>query len=172
MKGLTLWQPYASLIGIGAKSIETRGWGTAYRGPLLIHAAKRADLDIVADCGRAQAVLSRLGFEPASPHARRLARRNLVETLGRALAVATLADCRPMFAAPSELDGEFGHFGPGRHGWVLEDVRPLPEPIPWKGGQGLWSVPPELLHRVHSALEPGPAPSAPPRDLPGQALLF
>lgn len=40
MKALTLSQPWASLVAIGAKRIETRSWGTNYRGPLAIHAAK------------------------------------------------------------------------------------------------------------------------------------
>lgn len=39
MKALTLWQPWASLIALGVKSIETRAWSTSYRGPLAIHAA-------------------------------------------------------------------------------------------------------------------------------------
>lgn len=38
MKILTLTQPWATLVAIGAKHIETRSWGTAYRGPLAIHA--------------------------------------------------------------------------------------------------------------------------------------
>lgn len=41
VRALTLWQPWASLVAVGAKTIETRGWSTDYRGPLLIHAAKR-----------------------------------------------------------------------------------------------------------------------------------
>lgn len=41
MKALTLHQPWASLIAIGAKRIETRSWATSYRGPLAIHAAAR-----------------------------------------------------------------------------------------------------------------------------------
>jgi|ERR1035437_3790402 hypothetical protein len=41
MKALTLYEPWASLISIGAKTIETRSWSTSYRGPLAIHAAKR-----------------------------------------------------------------------------------------------------------------------------------
>lgn len=39
MKVLTLTQPWATLIAIGAKGIETRSWSTNYRGPLAIHAA-------------------------------------------------------------------------------------------------------------------------------------
>jgi hypothetical protein len=40
MKALTLSQPFATLVAIGAKRIETRSWSTNYRGPLAIHAAK------------------------------------------------------------------------------------------------------------------------------------
>lgn len=40
IKCLTLSQPYATLVAIGAKWIETRSWETLYRGPLAIHAAK------------------------------------------------------------------------------------------------------------------------------------
>jgi hypothetical protein len=38
MKGLTLTQPWATLVAIGAKRIETRSWPTRYRGLLAIHA--------------------------------------------------------------------------------------------------------------------------------------
>lgn len=41
MRGLTLHQPWASLVGLGVKTIETRSWSTAYRGPLAIHAGAR-----------------------------------------------------------------------------------------------------------------------------------
>lgn len=39
MKAITLTQPWATLVAIGAKQIETRSWATSYRGPLAIHAA-------------------------------------------------------------------------------------------------------------------------------------
>ncbi|MHB1773386.1 MAG: ASCH domain-containing protein [Acidimicrobiales bacterium] len=39
MKALSLHQPWASLIAIGVKKVETRHWTTSYRGPLAIHAA-------------------------------------------------------------------------------------------------------------------------------------
>ena len=41
MKAISLWQPWASLIALGKKRIETRSWYTDYRGPIAIHAAKR-----------------------------------------------------------------------------------------------------------------------------------
>ena len=40
MKMLTLHQPWASLVALGIKTIETRSWRTGYRGPLAIQAAK------------------------------------------------------------------------------------------------------------------------------------
>ncbi len=40
MKALTLTQPWASLVAVGAKRIETRSWETNYRGTIAIHAAK------------------------------------------------------------------------------------------------------------------------------------
>ena len=33
-------QPYATLLAIGAKSIETRSWKTPYRGLLAVHASQ------------------------------------------------------------------------------------------------------------------------------------
>lgn len=44
MKALSLMEPWAALIAAGVKSIETRSWRTAYRGPLYIHAF-RAKVD-------------------------------------------------------------------------------------------------------------------------------
>ena len=48
MKALTIRQPWASLIALGVKTIETRSWPTRYRGPIAIHAGLRhpyKDLD-------------------------------------------------------------------------------------------------------------------------------
>jgi hypothetical protein len=38
MKALSLWQPWATLVALGVKKLETRSWSTTYRGPLAIHA--------------------------------------------------------------------------------------------------------------------------------------
>lgn len=49
LRALTLHQPWASLVALGVKRIETRGWSTKYRGRILIHAAqnKRAMWDAI-----------------------------------------------------------------------------------------------------------------------------
>lgn len=50
MKVLTIKQPWASLIALGEKHIETRSWKTKYRGTLLIHSRKDTkNLNLVKD---------------------------------------------------------------------------------------------------------------------------
>src|ERR1700744_118543 len=51
MKALTLTQPWASLVALQEKRIETRSWLTAYRGELVIHAAKGFPADCKELCG-------------------------------------------------------------------------------------------------------------------------
>ena len=48
MKVLTLHQPWASLIALGVKAIETRSWSTKYRGPLAIHAGVKKPRNVWA----------------------------------------------------------------------------------------------------------------------------
>lgn len=67
MKMITVRQPWASLIANGSKRIETRGYSTPYRGPIIIHAAKSTrtwrDLDapsLVSERGRIDAALNAL----------------------------------------------------------------------------------------------------------------
>lgn len=45
MKALSVKQPWASMIVRGEKTIETRTWRTNYRGPLLIVASKKPNLN-------------------------------------------------------------------------------------------------------------------------------
>ncbi len=147
MKALSLWQPYASLIALGAKTIETRSWATSYRGPLVILAAKKWNADIAGDCHRCGNVLRANCFEIPSDRNRRIGLLPWESTLGHIVACCELADCRPMQWAPRHkpLDAEFGTFGPGRFGWDLRNVVPVLPPIPYQGRQGLFDVPASIL---------------------------
>jgi len=49
MKALSIRQPWAWLIVHGGKDIENRTWATKYRGPVLIHAAKKIDVRAYAE---------------------------------------------------------------------------------------------------------------------------
>lgn len=52
MKVISIMQPWATLIVLGHKKIETRSWNTKYRGEILIHASagkKPANRSIMLD---------------------------------------------------------------------------------------------------------------------------
>jgi activating signal cointegrator 1 len=157
MKALTLTQPWATLVAIGAKRIETRGWSTSYRGPLAIHTAKG-----LADLGGEVALMTLCRSEPfrsALIGAGYLGTPGLPR--GAIVAVCELVDCRPTDEEAArhkqgwfkQVDGKlvyfeltdqeraFGDYSPGRFAWLLADVRALPEPIPAKGALGLWEYP-------------------------------
>ena len=44
---LTVWQPWATLLALGVKRVETRPWSASYRGPVVIHAAARPPDDFL-----------------------------------------------------------------------------------------------------------------------------
>lgn len=141
MKAITLWQPWASLVAIGAKKIETRSWPTKYRGPLAIHAAKDRRYWKIAHDEPFRSVFmeARLYRQDDLPY-------------GCIIATAEIVDCLmiqrqtfigyPILKNGQEIKGNelaFGDYTPRRYAWILEDVKQLPEPIPAKGRQGLWN---------------------------------
>jgi hypothetical protein len=130
VKVLTLTQPWATLVGLGEKRIETRDWRTAYRGPLAIHAAKGFPVWAKELTLYDPMFVSVLGARAVM----RLPR-------GAVVAVCRLVDVRPteqLEPTLSRKERAFGDFTAGRWGWVLDDVLALPEPIAASGSLGLW----------------------------------
>lgn len=132
MKALTIHQPYATLLAMGAKQFETRSWYTKYRGDLAIHAGKKWNQDIIARCYRApfQQVLRELGFESAAGLPR-----------GKILAIAEIDRIWKTEALPApyltEREEAFGNFARGRFAWKIDVKRLLDEPIPAQGQPSL-----------------------------------
>lgn len=137
MKALSLWQPHASLVACRLKHNETRSWATSYRGPILVHAAKRWTADELEVLARLRAEHPRVADE--LPDVREL-------PLGAVVAVARLAACVEMtpelieLAAKTPLELAVGCWEPGRFAWALEDVRALAKPISCGGAQGIWDT--------------------------------
>ena len=130
MKALTLTQPWATLIAIGAKSIETRSWKTNYRGLLAIHDAVGGYTDDVwfAKVEPFYSCLRRAGIE---------SRQQI--PLGGIVAICYLADIKPTGEVHiTQQERAFGDYTPGRFAWFLDDVTRLTPPIGVKGKQGLW----------------------------------
>jgi hypothetical protein len=128
VRAISLWQPWASAIALGLKRIETRSWSTSYRGWLAIHAAKRWNREL-------REFSESMGIGLQLP-------------LGAIVAVAHLSGVFPAAVAgwaPSDEERPWGDYSPGRFAWMLTDIRPLPEPIPFRGAQGFFVVPNEVL---------------------------
>jgi hypothetical protein len=135
VKALTLTQPWASLVVLGVKHWETRGWvpwvGTLREcgGRIAIHAAKgwtRDDRDFAAE-------LHERGILPVAP-----ADLPLGAVLGEATIVGLARTTTPMALELSDLEHELGDYSPGRYAWELGRVAAYPEPIPARGMLGLW----------------------------------
>lgn len=134
MKTLTLTQPWATLVAIGAKHIETRSWYTSYRGPLAIHAAKGFPPSAIELCLEEPfaTVLDAAGVRRP---------RNLPR--GAIVAVVDLVDCLETgyIVLPPEPELSFGDFTFGRFAWMMENARRLKTPLPCRGALGLWEGP-------------------------------
>jgi activating signal cointegrator 1 len=144
MRCITLTQPWATLIAIGAKKIETRGWSTSFRGPLAIHAA--AGLGPVGGMkGYAELCTSSPFWEALTgagycgPHPRQPPRGAIV-AVARLYSIyrITVDGIEGFNPQPPANEIAFGDYSPGRYAWLLTDVRALPEPIPARGALGLW----------------------------------
>jgi hypothetical protein len=150
MKALTICQPYAHLICLPddddrAKRVENRTWSTDYRGPLLIHA------------GKSRKFLS--GDNYGIP----------MESMdfGSVIGVCQLSECFKFDDEPSwQSEGipenvlrRFKWLGCHKHVegpfcFVLTRVRRFEKPIPYRGAQGFFEVPKEIVADSLAQLEP------------------
>ena len=162
MKALSLTQPWATLIAVGAKRIETRSWSTPFRGLIAIHASKSMP-GYCRDLCAEQPFLRELTHAglsmPELPLGAIVATCRLVYVFltGDTLNYrnASRAMCGPSGLTyemnPQEI--AFGDYAPGRFGWVLADVVRLSEPIPCRGMLGLWTVPDDVVARVRELMQ-------------------
>lgn len=132
MKVLSLTQPWASLVCLGAKRFETRSWESWYRGPLLIHASKSYPR-WAKEAAEEEPFYSAL--RPNGVHSA----PELV--CGCIIGQVRLSACRrtELYRAKlSDMEFAFGDYADGRWMWKLDDAAFLPKPIPAKGALGLW----------------------------------
>lgn len=149
IRGLSLMQPWTSLVALGHKRFETRSWTTNCRGWLALHASKGYPV-------WAQEMTDLPEFTAVLP--------NAPMVTGAIIAVVRLTDVistnditrDDTIAAPAQRAGTwffpstellFGDYSPNRFAWRLEDVVQV-EPIPCRGALGLWPLPPDIESRV------------------------
>ena len=131
MKVLTVGQPYASAIMEALKPVENRAWKTSYRGTLVIHAGlSKKWLHMTPKELRIQ--MKVLGNWKLLP-------------FGALLGTVELDDIvfygheRAMHSNP---------FAYGPLCWILENPKQFKTPIPYKGRQGLWNIPDEIIKKA------------------------
>lgn len=131
MKAITLTQPWATLVAIGAKRIETRSWRTDYRGPLAIHAAKGLPKWVWNWYTQNSWARAALGIESYSDL--------LAMPRGAIVAITRLTVVQPVSAiVVDDRERAFGDYSAGRFAWLLTNIECLPKPIEAKGALGLW----------------------------------
>ena len=134
MKAISLLQPWASLVVLGIKTIETRNWKTAYRGSILIHASQ----------GKAGSTFANEPpFKKYIPDYKKL-------SFGAIIGQATITNIFRIerLEMPEELinrltmeEKAFGDYAEGRFAWMLEEAFVFDKPIPARGTLSIWEYP-------------------------------
>jgi len=127
MKALSMTQPWAQALFNGLKHYETRSWSTKYRGPLIIHAAKK---------------FPRSAREFAATE-RALGRGDSRIAGGALIGKVELVNIWHVEELMGRLNGIehlYGDYSPGRYAWEFVNPVVFPEPIPFKGALGLFNV--------------------------------
>lgn len=159
MRALSLTQPWATLVAIGAKQVETRSWATKHRGLIAIHAAKGFPAWAKDQCYSIR--FADALWPKADP---KTVIADLIKELpfGAIVAVASIVACKSTnyFGLQSswtqdlsDQERAFGDYSPKRYGWLLGDIQALSTPIPCRGALSLWDVPPDIEQAIKEQLQ-------------------
>lgn len=146
--GLTLWEPYASAVALGAKRIETRTWKAPqvlWNSLLVIHSSRhwngtqrKLTRDLVKD-----------GLLPETIW------ENIEHRRGECLSATTVYQCVRMQMEDGKLVGvagkfleehcgraemRLGNYSESHSAWMLRPPVPLVGPLPARGVPGLWEI--------------------------------
>jgi hypothetical protein len=176
MKAISLWRPWAQLLVHGEKRIETRHWDTKIRGTIAIHASKNWDTALRAVCKREPffSALRRIYAHLSATDFLEMLNAgelptgiigtvDLIEVLPtdfltqRAGQEILLPD-HPSHWPITREELAFGDHSTGRFGWLCANPHPLTTPQPYRGNQGFFEVPNELLAYLPDTRDPEQRP--------------
>lgn len=138
MKAISLHQPWATMVAIGLKQLETRRWTTNHRGPLAIHAAQkwtkaqRTFTEELLNDDVIGHVLRQYGY--MSPD--HLPLGAVVCTVRLAQVMTTEDVVKSCWM--NRVERMLGDYSAGRYAWQLLDLKRFKEPIKAIGHQGFW----------------------------------
>lgn len=143
MKAISLWEPWATLMALGLKTIETRHWPTKYKGDLLICAAKGG-----LTKAQMKEIMGKKGFFET------FGLDLSILNFGKAVCVVSLVACEKidedLIKVVERLPADEKHFGdytPGRYAWITRDFSRI-EPFEVKGRQGFFEVDDSLIKYI------------------------
>ena len=149
MYAITLHQPWASLIALRVKTVETRSWPAPARlmgQTIAVHAGKRVvrqpgvpiDRELRAHLGEDWHRAVPRGAVVATAVLGGMARVAHVDPLtGHAVHDDQTEIGCAVGLGRTRID-PWGDFNPGRWLWLLVEVKPLREPLPAVGHQSFW----------------------------------
>ncbi len=146
MRALTVLQPWATPIALGLKPLENRTYAppaSVRDGWLAIHAGKNR-IDPEDDPAALVECLRRMESRPSSTTPP-LTLRTLLDHAGHVLALVRLAGVAYSEAEVAALTpNQRAWYVPGSRGWLIGERRQLPKPVPVRGQQGIWFLPPDV----------------------------
>lgn len=141
MKAISLYEPWATFIMLGWKTIETRThvrFRSLEKETILIHAARKVDGSLET--------LKYLNKDQLSKFREWVNSHYFRKTLGKLLGSVYVSEFKLLFPSHSQQalidcdpDDEI------RYGIILERPCPLVKPIPYKGHQGIFNVPDDII---------------------------
>lgn len=170
MKAIQMWQPWASLVMIGAKRIETRAWAprdTEVRQGkrIAVYATKHYDRR-VARSPLVAGLLRAGGADPAA-----LPTGAIIGTVRLQRVVPMTPELIEWIEDPERArEHALGVYEPGRYAWLLRAPVQIDPPIPWKGRQARFLDVPDPFAEPGARLEdthpPAVQPAPPPPGTP------
>lgn len=165
MRVISLLQPWATLVVIGAKRIETRGKNCNHRGELFIHASQGKyyyDGFATYSCRELCYKEPFNKFIKGGPDYDKLPTGAIIGKVNLKNTAPTwqfdnyvkhfrssITDFMESGVTDWEQEYAFGDFGPNRYGYFLSDNVQFKKPIPAKGKQAMtWECPKEIEQQV------------------------
>jgi hypothetical protein len=163
IKAITLYEPWASLMALGEKAVETRSWGARHRGWTAIHAGRsftaamkqvclsRAFIKPLTDAGLLVSATGMVGGRIMIDHRFPLGKVVALGYLEASISVRSDLVRGILASRPAEV--HYGNYEPGRFAHLYSVVVPLSVPIEARGLQGFWdwTIPDGVAIRPHDA---------------------
>jgi hypothetical protein len=136
MKVLSLLQPWATLVVVGAKKFECRSWKTNYRGTIIIHASakkpNRREKVFFEEAAFFKTYIDSMDYLPYGAIIGKVVLKEIYKTEW------LIQNMEVISSHKWEQELAFDDFSPKRYAWHLEQAETFEHILPVKGSLGLW----------------------------------